>query len=213
MGEAREAWAALEEPWRICLELAWEAFGAGTVPVGAVVADGAGRVVARGRNRIFEAHGPPDELANTRLAHAELNALRRLSPARHYRDHVLYSALEPCHMCLGAVPMSRVGRLRYAGADPYGGAVGRQDPTFDTELNPVEIEGPRADAFGRLATALLPAAFLRLKAEGSVVAIFRERHPDHLARAEALLERGAAETAASGAPLAEALGAFFDVLG
>ncbi len=36
------AWAALEAPWRACLSLAWEAYGANTIPVGAVLVDGGG---------------------------------------------------------------------------------------------------------------------------------------------------------------------------
>lgn len=52
-----EAGHDLDERWRAVLELAWEAYLAGTIPVGAVVADADGRVVARGRNRIFEPPG------------------------------------------------------------------------------------------------------------------------------------------------------------
>ena len=47
----------LDEPWHAALELAWEAYLAGTIPVGSVVADADGRIVARGRNRIFEPPG------------------------------------------------------------------------------------------------------------------------------------------------------------
>lgn len=43
-----------EEPWRACFEGAWDAFVAGTIPVGAAVVAPGGAVVARGRNRIFE---------------------------------------------------------------------------------------------------------------------------------------------------------------
>src|SRR5205823_5355576 len=49
-----EAWARLDGPWREAFRLAWEAFGAGTIPIGAVVVDEKGTVVARGRNRVFE---------------------------------------------------------------------------------------------------------------------------------------------------------------
>jgi tRNA(adenine34) deaminase len=92
----------LEGPWRECFELAWEAFGAGTIPVGAVVVDASGATVARGRNRIFEATAPAGQLAGTYIAHAELNALAEL-PALPTRDgqgpysrHTLYTTLEPC---------------------------------------------------------------------------------------------------------------------
>ncbi len=68
----------LEGAWRESFELAWEAFRVGTIPVGAVVADASGEIVARGRNRIFEEEAPPGQLAGTYLAHAELNALAGL---------------------------------------------------------------------------------------------------------------------------------------
>ena len=69
-------WRELDEPWRASLELAWEAYLAGTVPVGAAVAGADGRVVARGRNRIFDP--PGTGLAGTRLAHAEVDAVLAL---------------------------------------------------------------------------------------------------------------------------------------
>ena len=47
------AWEELEPAWRAAFELAWEAYAAGSIPVGAVVANGA-TIVARGRNRLFE---------------------------------------------------------------------------------------------------------------------------------------------------------------
>jgi tRNA(Arg) A34 adenosine deaminase TadA len=65
-------------------------------------------------------HGPP---AGRHIAHAEILALRHLSTDRRYPDHVLYTSLEPCLMCAGAASMSLVGDVRYAAADPYGGAV------------------------------------------------------------------------------------------
>ena len=71
--DAASAWDALEEPWRLCLSLAWEAYGAGTIPVGAVLVDGSGAVVAEGRNRIYEPLAPP--------RHAEVNALVALTPS------------------------------------------------------------------------------------------------------------------------------------
>jgi tRNA(Arg) A34 adenosine deaminase TadA len=43
-------WDELEPVWQRAFELAWEAYGRDTTPVGAVVADGAGRIVAEGRN-------------------------------------------------------------------------------------------------------------------------------------------------------------------
>jgi tRNA(adenine34) deaminase len=57
------------------LELAWEAYRAGSLPIGAVVADMDGRLLSSGRNRIHERSGPPGAVHGRKLAHAELNAL------------------------------------------------------------------------------------------------------------------------------------------
>ena len=46
MSDAETAWSALESPWRTCLELAWRAYGAGTIPVGAARPDRFGRLAS-----------------------------------------------------------------------------------------------------------------------------------------------------------------------
>jgi tRNA(Arg) A34 adenosine deaminase TadA len=211
---AATAWAALEPPWRACLELAWRAYGAGTLPVGAALTDAAGTVVAEGRNRVYEKTAPPGQIANSLLAHAEVNALVGLDPERRYEDHTLYTALEPCVLCVGAAVMATVGRIAYAGADPYGGGSESGGPVRNPQVErvPLRLDGPREDRFGRLASALLLAFFLRRKPQGHVVAAYTTRAPQLRPVADALLADGAPEQAASGAPLAEALPAFWDVL-
>ncbi len=125
----------------------WEAYLAGTIPVGAVVADDRGAIVSRGRNRIFT---PPadGQLGGTRLAHAEINALLSLSSQRRYPELTLYTALEPCHLCLSATTSARVGAVRYAAADPYAGAVGKLVASQDMLIHPLRIEGPLEGAAG-----------------------------------------------------------------
>ena len=56
-------WATLADPWRVCLEEAWTAYCAGSVPIGACITDATGSVLARGRNRIFEPPAGGDCLA------------------------------------------------------------------------------------------------------------------------------------------------------
>jgi tRNA(Arg) A34 adenosine deaminase TadA len=143
---------------------------------------------------------------NSLLAHAEVNALVALDPERRYEDHVLYTALEPCLLCVGAATMATVGRIRYAGADPYGGGDGGLvGVNAHVERVPLEIEGPRADAFGVLASALLPAFYLRRKPAGHVVRTFERETPVLFGAATALLDAGAPEMAAKGVALPAAL--------
>jgi len=210
---AARAWDALELPWRVCFALAWRAYGAGTIPVGAALADPAGAIVAEGRNRIYEREAPPGQLANSLLAHAEVNALVALDPERRYEDHVLYTALEPCLLCVGATVMATVGRIRYAGADPYGGGDGGLvGVNPHVERVPLRLEGPRTDAWGVLATALQLAFFLRRKPTGHVVRAYERRLPLLLSVAEALLDAGGREAAAAGVPLPEAVDAIWPSL-
>jgi tRNA(Arg) A34 adenosine deaminase TadA len=150
-----DAWRELEEPWRASLELAWEAYLAGTVPVGAVVAGPDGRVVARGRNRIFD---PPGEgLAGTRLAHAEVDALAQLPATDRYRDHVLYSTLEPCLLCAAAALHSTVGRIDYAVGDPFGGGCSGVIDTAHWRRSAPHIGSPLGGWPGGLSAALQSA--------------------------------------------------------
>lgn len=108
---------SIDEPWRLAFELAWEAFRAGSIPVGAIVVDPAGGVVATGRNRFNEPTAPAGQLAGGHLAHAEVNALAVLPPGS-YRDHTLYTTLEPCLLCTSALRYSHVGSVRFAASDP-----------------------------------------------------------------------------------------------
>jgi tRNA(adenine34) deaminase len=121
-----------------------EAAGAdGDVPVGAVVLDGAGTIVARGRNR-REAAGDP-------TAHAELEAIRAAASAAggwRLDGLTLVVTLEPCTMCAGAVTSARLSRLVFGAADPRAGAVGSLwDVVRDQRVTPVPevIGGVLAD--------------------------------------------------------------------
>lgn len=90
----------------------------GEVPVGAVIVDPAGRVVARAGNRTRESRDP--------TAHAEIVALRAACAAAgsdRLPGHALYVTLEPCAMCAAAMANARIARLYYGAADPKSGGV------------------------------------------------------------------------------------------
>ena len=101
------------------LACAREAEAAGEVPVGAVIVDAAGAVVARAANAPIARNNP--------TAHAELLALRAAGRVLgNYRlpGCVLYVTLEPCVMCVGALVHARVARIVYGAPDPKTGACG-----------------------------------------------------------------------------------------
>ncbi len=90
----------------------------GEVPVGAVIADPAGRIVARAGNRTRELSDP--------TAHAEILALRAACAAagsERLPGHALYVTLEPCAMCAAAIGFARIARLYYGASDPKSGGV------------------------------------------------------------------------------------------
>ncbi|HEY2407520.1 MAG TPA: nucleoside deaminase [Polyangiaceae bacterium] len=90
----------------------------GDVPIGCVVVDSAGQLLAREHNR-REQLGDP-------TAHAEILALRTAAAGRgHWRldDATLFVTLEPCPMCAGALINARIARVVYAASDPKAGAV------------------------------------------------------------------------------------------
>ncbi len=90
----------------------------GEVPVGAVLVDAQGAVLARTGNRIVAMRDP--------TAHAELLAVREACAKlgnERLTGTTLYVSLEPCAMCAGALSLARVARLVFAAPDPKGGAV------------------------------------------------------------------------------------------
>jgi tRNA(Arg) A34 adenosine deaminase TadA len=116
------AGSVLPNPWDEALALAWEAFCARTTPIGAVVLDGTGHLVARARCRRADSGPVPGQLSDTRIAHAEVNVLAQLPFGRDYADHELYATVEPCCLCMGAAIQTGVGAVHYAWADAYAGA-------------------------------------------------------------------------------------------
>ena len=102
----------------LALAEAEAAAGRGEVPVGAVLTDAGGALLARGGNRILERRDP--------TAHAEMLVLRAGAAAlgnERLLGTTLYVSLEPCAMCAGAISLARVERLVFAAEDAKGGAV------------------------------------------------------------------------------------------
>lgn len=121
---------------REALALARAADEADEVPVGAVVVHD-GRVVGRGANRQIRDADP--------TAHAEIVALRQAARELgdyRLRDATLYSTLEPCAMCAGALVTARIARLVFGSRDLRFGAVRSKFRLADSELlnHRLEIE-------------------------------------------------------------------------
>ncbi len=112
----------------LALDQARQAGEAGEVPIGAVLVDAQGQVVAAARNRREEWQDA--------TAHAELIALREACAALgrwRLSDCCLYVTLEPCPMCSGAILNARLGRLVYGCADSRAGGA---ESLFNIVANP-----------------------------------------------------------------------------
>ncbi len=152
--------AQWSDPMRRALDEARAALATGDVPIGAVVLDEAGVVIAAGRNVREAEHDP--------TGHAEVVALRAAAAHRgewRLEGCTLVVTLEPCTMCAGAAVLARVERVVFAAYDAKVGAVGSLwDVVRDRRLNhrPEVVAGVLAEE----SSALLDAFFAAQRADG-----------------------------------------------
>lgn len=127
-----------EELMRAALATAQDALAGGDVPVGAIIINKQGDVIASAHNE-RELHSDP-------TAHAEIVALRRAAEKIgqwRLEDHTIVVTLEPCAMCAGAIVQSRISTVIFGAWDEKAGAVGSvwdllRDPR---SLFKVEVRG------------------------------------------------------------------------
>lgn len=108
----------LPAPMEIAFAEAEAAAARGEVPVGAVIADRSGAVIAKAGNRTLERKDP--------TAHAEMLAIRQAAEvlgSERLVDCDLHVTLEPCAMCAAAISFARIRRLYFAASDEKMGAV------------------------------------------------------------------------------------------
>ena len=108
----------LPEPMRVAFAEAEAAAFRGEVPVGAVITNAAGEVLAKAGNRTLEEQDP--------TAHAEMIVIRQAAKilgSERLVDCHLYVTLEPCAMCAAAISFARIERVYFAAADEKMGAV------------------------------------------------------------------------------------------
>jgi len=113
---------------RLALDLAREAEAAGEVPVGAVIVMD-GEVIGRGRNSPIGRSDP--------TAHAEILALREAcAAAGNYRleGAILYTTIEPCVMCAGALVTARIAKVVFGARDLRFGGVRSKFRVADSDV-------------------------------------------------------------------------------
>jgi tRNA(adenine34) deaminase len=103
----------------LALAAARQGAALGEVPVGAVLVDGTGSVIATAHNQVEQQNNP--------LKHAEMLVLEAahqgLKDTRYLSDYTLYVTLEPCPLCAAAIALYRLKALYFGAYDPKGGGV------------------------------------------------------------------------------------------
>jgi tRNA(adenine34) deaminase len=187
-------WEKLSPPWQASVEQAWEAYCAGSVPIGAVITDRDGRTLSRGRNRLFEnSNGDGKSIARVPLAHAEINALLNLDYAAvDPHDCVLYTTTEPCPLCIGALCLANIRRLHYASRDPWCGSVDLLQASHYMNSKQIQVKGPEQTDFETVLVAIQSEHQLRRgdKRALPVVARWKAVLPQGVSLGERLLESG-----------------------
>ena len=139
-------WNALPDVWKASFKQATEAYlNSGSVPIGAVVVDERGRIVARGRNG----------LAHDRLAHAEIEALSAIPSATDRSKCEIYCTLEPCLMCVGAIRLSQLRAVHCAALDPAAGGAEFFDANEFMRAFPCSMHAPSSPELELVVVALV----------------------------------------------------------
>lgn len=137
-------WNDVEYGFQIAFCAAWEAYMGGSIPIGAAILNQNGEVVAIGRNRIYESDAPRPQIFHHRLAHAEINAILQLSEEEYpdIREYQLFSVMEPCPLCLGAIAMGSIKHVKYVARDGWAGATSLIEENKYLHNKRIHIEGP-----------------------------------------------------------------------
>ena len=85
------------------LEQAQKSYDEGGLPIGAVLADKHGNIVARGHNKRVQNNDP--------TSHGETDCIRNAGRRRDWHELTLYTTLSPCVMCSGTALLLRIGRI------------------------------------------------------------------------------------------------------
>ena len=98
----------------------------GEVPVGAILADASGGIIAKSHNLTIKNNDP--------TAHAEINVIREACKklkTERLKNLTLYVTLEPCPMCATAISFARIKQVYYGAYDPKGGGIDHGPYIYD----------------------------------------------------------------------------------
>jgi tRNA(adenine34) deaminase len=196
-------WSELSLPWRASIEQAWLAYCAGDTPIGAVITDASRTIVARGRNQIQDSAGAPRSVYGNRLAHAEVNALLQIDSRKtDPKACALYSTVEPCPLCTGAIYMSNVREVHFASRDPWAGGISLLNASPMMRRKGVAAHGPADPVLEEIMVAWHTEFMLR-SGLTRVVASFADYSPRGVMLGQQLFTAGGLRAAADAGWTAE----------
>jgi tRNA(adenine34) deaminase len=139
-------WDDIEQGFQLAFNEAWEAYQKNTIPIGVVILNNDGKIMATGRNQV-SADG--DGLIRYhQIAHAEINAILKLSEIndeiihKSIRTYTLYSTMEPCPLCFGAIVMGSIRNVKYAARDSWAGAAALNNSIDYIKNKNIMVSGP-----------------------------------------------------------------------
>jgi tRNA(adenine34) deaminase len=118
-------WNSLSKAWKECFEQAWISYCNGSFPIGAAITDENGAVISTGRNKVYEQIHEEGQVCSNKIAHAEINAILKidnLETNKNRKKYSIYSTMEPCALCFGAIVMSSIKNIHFAAGDRLAGA-------------------------------------------------------------------------------------------
>ena len=134
----------LSYEWQVCFGMARGAFEHGSLPIGCLIVDKDGKHIARASAAMV--YGSKK---TNMTQHAEIEALAKVPVPDLEQRLTMYSTVEPCPMCFGAVNVARISVLHYGTRDPWAGSTGLVNGNWYMQRKQIEIiKAP--DAFGRM---------------------------------------------------------------
>ena len=182
---------ALAMARRLALEQAWEAYRHGSFPVGAVILDPHGEVVAVGRNRVGEADAPEGRLRSSAIAHAEMDVLAQMPPG-DYGAHTLVTSLEPCLLCRSAATLSTLGNVDFIASDLLWQGLDAL-PTLNSQVarRYPKMVGPQLGKDADFASVLPLAVAIASGMKGTTAGDYATRSPRAFAMAKHVVDTDA----------------------
>ena len=139
-------WDDIEKGFQVAFEEAWESYKNKTIPIGVAIMDINNNVMAIGRNQV-NSKGT-GLIMYHQIAHAEINAILCLSEINNedihkdIRTFTLYSTMEPCPLCFGAIVMGSIRNVKYAARDNYAGAAKLNESIDYIKNKRISVIGP-----------------------------------------------------------------------